>query len=430
MHFLATFLRTRMINYLPHQISRDDESMNLMDLSEYSPSVTPLVLPTNAKRHCPEGTAIEATTPLTFDTHFFPQQTIPQPTVVASSATQTKPVPEVKTEVAKEKPGKRYEYKEGDKAKKLERNRLSAKESRERKKKYVQTLEEKIETLTQLLEEAKQKLAKYEYNSKLHCNLLQESACQIKPKMQQMVDKLLLAHQERDATNTKLALQNLFLRYGAQAEERHRAVGIFMKRTIELVLPLPYKYLIWAAEHNSGFYDIMNLCPNLDYNWDKKEKNEWETIIDHVKLNKDEFNQLHSTKEFLLKHAEALRSKVKSMLNAKNEVFNEVTAIDAYFQEKILRKMPVAHIGAFVLWLEKVCLCCKLNYKQMKNKPELNEYALFQLGEDGIEHVRLDTGNCLHTNWTVLGKAHVVEGSMKRRPMCFNQCNSCNALIY
>ena len=293
------------------------------------------------------------------------------------------------------------------KVKQLERNRISAKANRLRKKQYITELEKKVKTLKQQLEEAKQKLAKYELNSKMQCTLLQDSISQIRPQIQQMMDKIVIAHKQYDINSTGLAIQAMFLRYGAQAEERKRTIEVFVKRIVDLILPFPYKYLIWAAEHNSGFYDIMNLGPSIDYAWEKKEKNEWETVIDYVKTNEETFKKINNTKDFLLEHGDLLRRKVKAVLKAKSDVFEEAAKIDTHIQEKMLKQMPFNTIGAFIVWLEK-----------MKNKPELSDISLYKLTKEdfsGIdcEHIHPGSGGNISAN------SIFPEGKMRKRPLLF-----------
>ena len=287
--------------------------------------------------------------------------------------------------------------------KQKERNRLSARRNRGRKKQYLQELELTVKILKQQLDEAKRKLVKYELNSKMQCTLLQDSISQTRPQMNQMLDKMLHAYKQHDEVSAGIAVHNLNMMHGAYLEECKRMAEIFMKRIIELVLPTSHKYSLWAAEHNSGHYNIMNMCTNLDHTWERKEKDEWDTVVDYVKLSEEAFQTYYKTKEFMLEHVVTIRQKIKNILKAKDEVFEESIAIDNYIQQNILQKMPMADMGGFAMWFDK-----------MKNKPELSDNSFYKLTKEDFNGVEPEH---IHPP----GNSHsvITEVAAKRRPLSF-----------
>jgi len=371
-----------------------------MNLSDQDPPVQPLSLNVTAgmKRPMPEQSGENPSEQLMMDQQIFTNPAVSFAPAIApqtyqelankSNSDNSLHLPPKLTRSGKEREPKDINDSEEDidpsKAKKKAANRKSAKASRERRKQYIEKLKAQVEDLKHKLDEANHKIEKYEYTSRLQCTILQDSAAQIRPKIQNLMDKVILAHKACDQNTQKLAFQNLFVKFGTQAEERRRAIEIMFRRIIDLILPLPYKYLMFASENNSGFYNILNQCKGLDAKNNEKEvKEEMETIVDYVKTTDAEFKQVFSTKEFVDKQSQLIREKVKNLLQAKKELFEKINEFDFYCQRNILMKISISSSTAYLAFLDRV-----------KNRPELSDQSIYKLTKedfDGIntEHVRI-----------------------------------------
>eukprot|EP00826_Nyctotherus_ovalis_P049421 TRINITY_DN5978_c0_g1_i2.p1 TRINITY_DN5978_c0_g1~~TRINITY_DN5978_c0_g1_i2.p1 ORF type:complete len:369 (-),score=127.58 TRINITY_DN5978_c0_g1_i2:123-1229(-) len=125
-----------------------------------------------------------------------------------------------------------------------EKNKKYAKESRDRKRKYVEDLEAQIETLKSELEKCKARLKEYELIEKYKKSLGNE-----------WYDMLAKVYQDLNSQNQSAANNTSFTQSFKKAfcqavEEQQKVLEMQTKSIVETMLPLPTRVSMWMAEHN------------------------------------------------------------------------------------------------------------------------------------------------------------------------------------
>eukprot|EP00826_Nyctotherus_ovalis_P018400 TRINITY_DN1550_c0_g1_i5.p1 TRINITY_DN1550_c0_g1~~TRINITY_DN1550_c0_g1_i5.p1 ORF type:complete len:358 (+),score=84.16 TRINITY_DN1550_c0_g1_i5:209-1282(+) len=138
---------------------------------------------------------------------------------------------------------------EEKKAKRAEKNRKFAKESRDRKRKYVQDLEAEVKYLREQLDIHKQNLRKYELIEK-HSGAIGRDTYYT------MID----VYQEMYKSNQSLADHSAFIetlrkKVGETFEELKGVLIQLTKAMMTVILPLPLRISIWLSEKDIDPYD-------------------------------------------------------------------------------------------------------------------------------------------------------------------------------
>lgn len=125
-----------------------------------------------------------------------------------------------------------------------EKNKKYAKESRDRKRKYVEDLETQVETLKAELETYKARLKEYELLEKRKKSLGNE-----------WYDMLAKVYQDLNSQNESVAngasFTQSFKKAFCQAiYEQQKVLEMQTKNIVETMLPLPTRISMWMAEHN------------------------------------------------------------------------------------------------------------------------------------------------------------------------------------
>ena len=169
-----------------------------------------------------------------------------------------------------------------------------------------------------------------------------------------MVDQIKLAHCQHDYATAETLAQNLIANYGVQSEERRRVIETLMKELIEYMIPVSYMYLMWAAQNDSGIFNAENLPGNEELEPGSKSEDEFDSIMDSVKLGELESTLIHKTKDQLKGSLKAITEKVKNFVEAKNQLCEEVKKLDSFVREQTLTKLNEGTVGGFYQWLDKV----------------------------------------------------------------------------
>lgn len=146
----------------------------------------------------------------------------------------------------------------------LEKNKLSARESRKKKKIYIQKLENQVNQLKYELKVCREKLSKYEeIDDLINVNCLH--SYKVALEHTRKIHLKLYSQLMEKSTEIMAGMKDCISQYIVEAEERRLAIEELGRAMAEICLPPPYKYLIWAAKNNSGVYnsELKNLAGNL-----------------------------------------------------------------------------------------------------------------------------------------------------------------------
>lgn len=140
----------------------------------------------------------------------------------------------------------KFEHASADLKKQIraEKNKKYAKESRDRKRKYVESLEIDIESLKAELETCKAKLKEYELVEK-HKNSLGF----------ELYEAMAKVYQDLNANNQPIANNEFFTKslrkaIGQALDEQLKVLEMLTKSIMQVMLPLPTRISMWMAEHN------------------------------------------------------------------------------------------------------------------------------------------------------------------------------------
>ncbi|ETW03593.1 hypothetical protein H310_05003 [Aphanomyces invadans] len=141
--------------------------------------------------------------------------------------------------------------------KRLERNRISARESRARKKQYLELLKKKVAQLTEDIASARGR----------HLESADRTLSSLKSRLvSSLYDKIahLSPHMPLDPTvldSLRRGVQLLPLRFGPNSNERRAVVNYRFKQLDSLLLPPYTRFLLWMSNQDEGFYTKSNLSP-------------------------------------------------------------------------------------------------------------------------------------------------------------------------
>lgn len=178
---------------------------------------------------------------------------------------------------------------EDQKTRRLEKNRQSAKESRLRKKYYMQNLEDKNSILEKEKAKLLRKINQLEEREKLNYLSHVDTVDQLLQGRQDLYDRLELSLEEggtKAEINTIIA--QLRIRSGSYGTERKNLVNNLFKSIIDLSFPNIVKYMFWACEHDTGIFEELNEEDLAKYKRMSKYKKEEIAAKNNNKFNEEE----------------------------------------------------------------------------------------------------------------------------------------------
>ena len=135
--------------------------------------------------------------------------------------------------------------------KRREKNRISARDSRKRKKEYIETLEMKLAVVEGERNRLLRVVETLQEREKIRAVSHMETLDQILTGRQQLYDRL-EESVEKQATEKDIdfVIDKLQVRHGSFGTERKSIVSGLFKKVIENMMPNYVKYLLWASEHD------------------------------------------------------------------------------------------------------------------------------------------------------------------------------------
>ena len=135
-------------------------------------------------------------------------------------------------------------------------------------------------------------------------------------------------------------------------EERMHTTQLLGHVTRELLVPLPYRYFLWAAEHGTGPFDSTHF-------YQPKEHTTAVAVMDQVwkertQADEDELRPLWAGRSFLQAAAVRLRTKMLGMIESQREVENEVRLINSFFMQQLTPRISQSTVETFLRWFDKV----------------------------------------------------------------------------
>lgn len=156
-----------------------------------------------------------------------------------------------------------------------EKNKKYAKESRDRKRKYVEELELQVETLKGEVEMYKAKLKEYELLEKYKKSVGFE-----------FYETMAKVYQDLNTNGESIANNSAFTKSLKKAicevlDEQQTVLDLLTKNIVETMLPLPTRISMWMAEHNVDITDSDKVAQAF-MNVLKSEQ--IKTLVDYMKI--------------------------------------------------------------------------------------------------------------------------------------------------
>ncbi|CAD8127379.1 unnamed protein product [Paramecium sonneborni] len=216
---------------------------------------------------------------------------------------------------------------------KLIRNRECARNSRKRKKIYLELLENRVNTLREELEKCKKII-------KGHSSCMQQIGSN--PQLQnffvgrqQLFDKLESAVQNNyDNNEINLLLDSMRFRVGGGGKERVNASNYFLQQILEISFPIHVKYLLWSSASNL-----------IEPNWFQDLSREINITDSQMKSLKKSYKRIQSDKE-------KLEDIIKQLQTVKENLYQRTNSLENFIDEMRSILTPI-QVAKFLLGLEK-----------------------------------------------------------------------------
>ena len=252
-----------------------------------------------------------------------------------------------------------------------ERNRILAKESRDRKKNYIAYLESKVNELQNLVDIYKRKLSKYELIDK-YANFTEINSF---PSVHQIL-KECTAMETHTLDSRKYCAELLSQRHEKIINERNTAVESLIKKLIDAILPLPARFGLWLREFNVDFDNMNNLKEVFGPN----------APLDQFKILKDMTEKMwdnkEKMKEFRTKvmiYWDNIKNMIKKFLEDEAKLKLEFARISEFMKNTLLSKFEPQFLSPFTKLIPFIA-----------SKPEIVNYA-----DSIIAKTRLEVENTM-----------------------------------
>ena len=224
------------------------------------------------------------------------------------------------------------------KKKRLEQNRLSARESRKRKKLYIESLEKKVVDLNEKLSKYKTRLDELMIIKSI---VEYDKISKVTKGFDQQLQNFLSAINSGDQSKGKIELQKMFETYNESSDERNQIIEIYIKKIIDCMVPNYQISLIKLAQ--SGMEDF-----NPRVKTSKKKQIGFTT----GNISTKQKTIMYECKEALNKFGEAMKNVIGEFLHAKNNINNEAEKLDTFIKENIIFKLDVKIVAEFFQWVK------------------------------------------------------------------------------
>ncbi|CAD8150472.1 unnamed protein product [Paramecium pentaurelia] len=227
----------------------------------------------------------------------------------------------------------------GDKEDKLAKNRESARNSRKRKKIYLELLETKVTKLSEQLEIFKRV---NEQTTELATNL----QCKINQKQDQDQNKIILFSNLQNSVQSNInemnidtIIESLNKKFGSGALERQQQIDHYSRQIYENCLSPYLNYIIGVAKTDQDIFSSSDIM---------SEHN----VLRNLKLTDKQRQTLQKKQKKLLRFQNELTNTLSSFQDIKNQVQLE---LGSYGQtlEQLRKELKPSQVAKFLLEIEK-----------------------------------------------------------------------------
>eukprot|EP01022_Parablepharisma_sp_SALTPOND_P017959 TRINITY_DN2923_c1_g1_i1.p1 TRINITY_DN2923_c1_g1~~TRINITY_DN2923_c1_g1_i1.p1 ORF type:complete len:424 (+),score=43.84 TRINITY_DN2923_c1_g1_i1:121-1392(+) len=252
-------------------------------------------------------------------------------------------------------------------AKRAEDNRRAAKESRERKKMYVESLEYEVKQLRAQVEYYKARLANYELIEKQRNLFGYEVYATLANTSKEI-------HEEnKELTDPKAFTDTLAKTFDKFIEERRKALEQLARTMVEIVTPLPWRFFFWASENN---LDLLDHCKLVQATNSLIPTESAKLLVETFKNSFGDKKKYNETKVFFTSSGVRIRSLVRQLVECQRNIQLELKRVGKHIYDNYMPNATL-RLGQSLAPFAAI----------LKNRPELNDYAMYQLKDTdfGVE---------------------------------------------
>eukprot|EP00347_Sterkiella_histriomuscorum_P015635 403356280 len=260
----------------------------------------------------------------------------------------------------------------------LEKNRESARESRKRKKNYINTLEAKVKTLESEVNRLRLVIQNQREKEKLSYFSHLDSMDQLLKGRQVLYERLEnCITQNADGTEIENIINALQIRTGSFGIERKNLVNNLFKSIIEVSFPNFVKYLFWGCSENKGLFDENGILDaerrrklskyQLEELKSRAAFDEWESINELMNLRPEQQMKIKQEQLKINEQKDKFKGIIDTLLEQKRTLFKELNKMD-HCMGRLRSYLTTEQTAKFLILMEKY-----------KSKDELNIFRLWNI---------------------------------------------------
>lgn len=247
---------------------------------------------------------------------------------------------------------------EGRRETRAEKNRKYARESRERKKKYVEELEQQVEALRTEVEVCKARLKHYELIEKFKNALGYEFYDRMRNVNKQLHESQTPAEKEELMLSARKVINQTL-------EDQTNALKLVTKILVDVCLPIPLRVSIWLANKKTEtmsaktIAEIMNPVITVE---------QAQAAIDYERKTDPDHKRRKDFQEFIKDRSKAIKDSLKQIIQHQKDIANVFKTMMEYYNANLL--------SCYTPYIFEIY--AKIN-TQLATRPEVQERDLDRL---------------------------------------------------
>ncbi|KAM3130961.1 hypothetical protein pb186bvf_016984 [Paramecium bursaria] len=222
---------------------------------------------------------------------------------------------------------------------KLIRNRECARNSRKRKKIYIELLENRVKSLNEELDKTKRILkTSASYFSKMSQNQHLQGFFLGR---QQLYEKLEQSLKTGDPNELNLLLDSMRFRVGGGGKERVNASNYFFNQILDICFPIHVRYMLWSASSTKDLFgeEVENTLWTAD-------------ILKDMDVTEAQRKQIKKSQRRIVTDKNKLEDLLKQFCDIKEQLYTKTSQLENFIDELRNTLSPV-QVAKFLIGLEK-----------------------------------------------------------------------------
>eukprot|EP00826_Nyctotherus_ovalis_P041080 TRINITY_DN4101_c0_g1_i4.p1 TRINITY_DN4101_c0_g1~~TRINITY_DN4101_c0_g1_i4.p1 ORF type:complete len:323 (-),score=88.76 TRINITY_DN4101_c0_g1_i4:188-1156(-) len=231
--------------------------------------------------------------------------------------------------------------------KRMEKNRLFAKEHRQRQKQYIASLEVKIANLEAQLAEANIRIGQYEMRE----HEKQKIFLELQKRLYQEIgrkDEFFLFDIFRQTQSRNLNKGEVIAKLNAEAMGRTRIIEKMTHEMLNYCLPLPYKLMLCHADCRFENEKIFN-SSFMSFEYTSEE---FVKLTENICSIQSRINESSGIRSFFKSSGLKLQKSARKFIKAQLEVQEQILSLNKFMIEEVMPKFEVSFFIMFVDWVQ------------------------------------------------------------------------------